>query len=311
MATLSQGDAIDRLLSAGQKAMRFGMDAYRPPDVLYHFTDAAGVTGILTNKELWASRAMSLNDASEMEYGIARTKNYLDGRIESETDPRRLGFLKATLFWLDGRDVDPELAINIEHFVASFCGRPDRSGLWLHYGRSGRGYALGFESARLAREPFELLKVAYRPTEQDELIDGAIRLIEEEFLDVVTEQDVKTVARAGATAAHLCATSIRAIASRLKDPSFEDEEEWRLTTMNIVGVHIEDTGISLEHGYRTLDGRIIPYMVAPYGAGLPLSEVIVGFGVDLAAAEGALGFLFREEKVGPRPVVRKSSVPVR
>jgi hypothetical protein len=72
---------------------------------------------------------------------------------------------------------------------------------------------------------------------------------------------------------------------RLKDPSFEDEEEWRLTTMNIVGAHIEDTGIPLEHGYRTLDGRIIPYVVAE---GLPLSEIIVGFGVDLAAAERAL-----------------------
>ena len=281
MAKLEQDDGVARLLSAGMRAMRFGMEAHHPPSLLYHFTDAAGAIGILTKKALWASRAMSLNDASEIEYGIARTKRYVADRIEKERSPKRMAFLRHTMQWLDGSEVNSELIVGVDHFVTSFCGRANRSGLWLHYGRSGRGYALGFDSARLAHDPFELLKVIYDPKEQDALIDGAIRIIEEEFLDLAYEQDGEIVARAGGTAAHLCATSVRAIAVRIKDPCFDGEEEWRLSTMNFIGAHMENAGIPLKHGYRACDDRIVPYLISEYESGLPISELIVGFGVDL------------------------------
>ena len=93
--------------------------------------------------------------------------------------------------------------------------------------------------------------------------------------------------------------------------TFAEEEEWRLVTMNLTGARIEDFGEPLQHGYRACEGRIAPYLVSAYGAELPISEIVVGFGVDLAAAEGALGFLFREEKMDPTPKILQSAVPVR
>jgi Protein of unknown function (DUF2971) len=311
MAAPTKDEVIDRLLAAGRKAVQSGMEAHRPPPVLYHFTSAEGAVGILKDKVLWASRAASLNDASEIRYGIDRTMNYLRQRLETEASPKRKVFLEHVLLWLTGGEgIKRERIINIDHFVASFCGRVDKSGLWLHYGRAGRGYALGFDTARLVRQPFELLKVIYDPQEQDALIDGAVRGIEEEFLNVVFEQDVDTFAGAGGVASHLCATNIRAMAARLKHPSFEAEDEWRLATMDLLGTGIEEKGMTLKSGYRATDGRIVPYMVAAFGADLPLTEIIVGYGVDLAAAQGALSFMFREEKIRPVPI-SKSDVPVR
>jgi hypothetical protein len=312
MAELSKDEAVRRLLSAGERAVKFGMDAHHAPPVLYHFTSVEGLKGILTSKELWASPATSLNDASEITYGIDRTKRYIRERLGQGKgqSPKREAFLKHVLLWIEGETVNRDLIISIDHFVTSFCGRVDKSGMWLHYGRSGKGYALGFDSGRLRRAPFDLWKVIYDPKEQDALIDNAVRVIEEEFLDVTFAQDDETTARAGGTAAHLCATTIRAMAARLKHPAFDSEDEWRLATMDLTGTLIEDAGIKLKTGYRTTEGLIVPYMVAAYGPEFPLTEIIVGYGVDLAAASSALSFMLREEKVHPVPI-SKSDVPVR
>jgi len=288
------------------------MEAHRPPPVLYHFASVEGVEGILTSKKLWASLATSLNDATEITYGIERTKRYIKKRLEQArgVSLKREAFLTYALRWLEGEGVNTDLLVNIEHFVVSFCGRVDKSGMWLHYGRSGTGYALGFDAARLARAPFDLWKVIYDPEEQDDFIHNAVSIIEEEFLDVAFEQDVDTLARAGGAASHLCATTIRAMAARLKDPAFDCEYEWRLGTMDVTGAHIEDTGIELQRGDRVSGDRTVPYMVADYGADLPLAKVIVGYSVDLDAANSTLALKFREEKIRPVPI-SKSEVPIR
>ncbi len=39
------------------------------PDHLYHYTDARGLIGIVTQAVLWATDAEFLNDAQELKYG--------------------------------------------------------------------------------------------------------------------------------------------------------------------------------------------------------------------------------------------------
>lgn len=40
------------------------------PNSIYHFTDYAGLAGILKTKTLWLSDIFSMNDTSEMSYGF-------------------------------------------------------------------------------------------------------------------------------------------------------------------------------------------------------------------------------------------------
>ena len=40
------------------------------PERLYHFTDCAGLIGIFEKRTIWASLATSLNDPSEVRYGL-------------------------------------------------------------------------------------------------------------------------------------------------------------------------------------------------------------------------------------------------
>src|SRR5437764_3979379 len=43
-----------------------------PPPILFHFTDTAGLVGILSNRSLLATLATALNDTSETQYAISR-----------------------------------------------------------------------------------------------------------------------------------------------------------------------------------------------------------------------------------------------
>lgn len=40
------------------------------PEILYHYTDAKGLLGILNSKQIWATSYRFMNDAREFEYGF-------------------------------------------------------------------------------------------------------------------------------------------------------------------------------------------------------------------------------------------------
>ena len=50
------------------------------PDI-WHYTDWAGLNGILKSKQLWASHILYLNDSNEMSHAIKRFKEIITSRI--------------------------------------------------------------------------------------------------------------------------------------------------------------------------------------------------------------------------------------
>lgn len=50
----------------------------RPPAILYHFTDANGLVGIVRSQSLWFTRASGLNDASEFVLGMEVSRRVLE-----------------------------------------------------------------------------------------------------------------------------------------------------------------------------------------------------------------------------------------
>ena len=51
------------------------VQAATPPEVLYHYTSGAGLLGIITSHELWASDVFYLNDPSEIFYSLGLFKS--------------------------------------------------------------------------------------------------------------------------------------------------------------------------------------------------------------------------------------------
>lgn len=66
-------------------------------NLLYHYTDASGVLGILRNNSIWATNALYLNDAEEIRFGADKLADRLMAEARSITD--------------DIADVDPETGL--------------------------------------------------------------------------------------------------------------------------------------------------------------------------------------------------------
>src|SRR5262245_46465424 len=146
------------------------------PDRLYHFTDCAGLIGIFENKSLWASLATSLNDPSEVTYGI---------ELACELFRRRT--VTAQNFSLDGMDALVRArAAASRAYIVSFCENLNLAGQWLHYGHSGSGVAVGFYPQHLVQPPYELFRIVYIEEQQIEVIRSIIATIDDSLGELVS-----------------------------------------------------------------------------------------------------------------------------
>lgn len=102
---------------------------------VWHHTDAGGLKGILENKTVWASSFRSLNDSSEVHFGI-KVLRKLVRRYLKRVDPESANFLRSIM------TNSNEDYIRESCFV--FCATKTRDSLnqWQHYSNR-QGYAVG------------------------------------------------------------------------------------------------------------------------------------------------------------------------
>ena len=271
------------------------------PERLYHFTDCAGLIGIFEKRTIWASLATSLNDPSEVRYGL-----------DLACDLFRKGSITATNFSLDGMDkLVAARADESRAYIVSFCGNLNLAGQWLHYGRSGSGVAVGFYPERLTQPPYDLFRIVYRQDAQVEAIKTIVRTIDDSLGELLpTIEDEHQRDRLKAVAADLAADHLWMASPKLKHPSFEAEEEWRLIAYELRGPGApHGKGPAGETHFRASAGRVIPFKELSFET-LPAFEVVLGSSCPMGP--GDLGVLvLMEERLGARLTVRVSDVPVR
>jgi hypothetical protein len=54
------------------------LEAQEPPPIIYHYTNDAGIKGILETGRLWLTNIFSLNDPSELMHGFSHAVRILD-----------------------------------------------------------------------------------------------------------------------------------------------------------------------------------------------------------------------------------------
>lgn len=118
---------------------------------LYHYTDAAGLIGIMTGQSIWSTQIEYLNDASELIYArdelLAGLRDRLRDMPEaafpdvSNAPERRSHRLSELIKWLERVDAETSHLL-----VASFSTKGDSLSQWRAYG----GYAIGFRRSKLA-----------------------------------------------------------------------------------------------------------------------------------------------------------------
>jgi hypothetical protein len=109
-------------------------DAITTP--LYHYTDEAGLKGIITNQEVWFTDHRHLNDPTEMKFGMDIAEKILREIGDDNSHIR--------LFCDAARDLfsHKNMSRTFGFYIGIFTKERDDLGQWRAYACDGRGYAL-------------------------------------------------------------------------------------------------------------------------------------------------------------------------
>jgi hypothetical protein len=120
------------------------VEARMPPPLLYHYTNDAGLAGIIESGQLWFSDIFALNDPSELRHGLSIAIETLKSRATAGRPE-----IGAFASMLERFDLDAGIEASGHFFICCFSGDGDDLGQWRAYADNGRGFALGFEAASL------------------------------------------------------------------------------------------------------------------------------------------------------------------
>lgn len=249
--------------------------------MLYHYTDGAGLLGIVNSGAIWATDALYLNDSTELSYGRELATEYLetlkDDLLGGTDDERYLfGLLSSGVSISEHRPA----------YVACFCEEPDILSQWMGYGRAGGGFALGLLRHELVRASAQYSEPPGSDPGVRTIFDGPEAKLHKVIYDRGTQVQViaamvKSALDAGGGTPGGLGGMQREMATALatfKDKAFEAEQEWRL--IRYAGdLGARDTTVK----FRMRGTLMVPYVEIPLiprtggrARDLPLVEIIVG-----------------------------------
>lgn len=274
-------DLVDRaLIEATNDLLGSGIqddsinDAPLPPRV-FHYTDAAGLIGMLTSRTIWATDFRFLNDQSELSYTFDLAHRVLH---DDYAAPRASAVEAAFLVAAGGER--PAVYATTPYYLACFTELENSLSQWRAYAGS-QGYCLEFPGdigtvapadVAYGQNPgISLVRVEYDLEAQRSyirgLIDGLLERVcpARHFSSVPPEVAVRTFMP-------FYWAQLERVSYRFKHPDFAVEQEWRLVAWG--DVHSEE--------YRTGGFGLTPYTrFRPASAGassslLPIRSVRYG-----------------------------------
>ncbi|HEX2526765.1 MAG TPA: DUF2971 domain-containing protein [Geminicoccus sp.] len=222
-------------LSAMHKSIGSKAIARGSPEVLYHYTDANGLRGIVGNGTLWLSDIYTMNDPNELRHGMSLCLETLHTCCAD-----------SVIEFGPYLDVFDSIYMNrLSEFAQGFaiCFSGDRSvtPLWSYYGDAHQGFALGFRSRSLEDALThamrkDAIKSALTVLYDDALLRAeaiaALRLFASLFwragaLDL-TEYDQKSFMT---DASVMFSAYFVRLSALFKDPAFDHEQEYRFLSI--------------------------------------------------------------------------------
>jgi DUF2971 family protein len=203
----------------------------RPPgNEIWHYTDAAGLIGIIQSGKIWCTQVSCLNDSLEERYFGDLVHAYVKMLQASNTNLTHGVLLRAADEAIATQDVAP-----VGTFVACFSEVGDDLGQWRGYGGGQCGYALGFRvdgvlEALKVRPSAFFLPTHYEHARHQFLVADVVRMALEYFKQGVQRRlpDIERWAREFIIA---FAMELGPFASIIKHPAFSSEKERRIVTL--------------------------------------------------------------------------------
>jgi len=275
--------------------------------VIYHYTAAAGLQGIIESGAIWMTDARHLNDPGELVHAARIMRELVAAKIEGilpevvgpaheDAAASRISILRNVLSYFDRI----EAGLEYEHsaYVAAFCEDGNLLSQWRGYGGGVLGYSLGFSRDLLeksivlgltgdegATEPVSLIAVDYGT-------DAVIAQIQAAVDRIATDPS----GHPGVQAWSQFGQIVLPVLAKIKDPGFKEEKEWRLLLTTDGRPEVVE--------FRGGSTGLVPYVSARWPREA-LKEIIVGPGPDLELRADAVRQLLRSN-----PDIDESGVAV-
>lgn len=276
------------------------------PDLLYHYTDVAGLIGICSSGSLWATNLRFMNDAKELAHSWKMMLEILAEARDKAEFPAQLELIEEI-----ERTTKTEWVGYPDFYATSFTANGDLLSQWRAYGSSGGGYAIGFDTARLVSPPSPhpqpdrfLNRVIY----EEETQLRVLRATADKMLGLFEGVDSSSAEMTGARAQLFAALGeVVGFIFSFKDPAWAEEQEWRSVYVLPDGEH---DGVE----FRPVGGVAVPYVSLAMGTDpdgrLPIREIIQGPRVDKETAVRSLELLMASNGYSD-VTITVSSVPLR
>jgi hypothetical protein len=284
------------------------------PELLYHYTDARGLLGILTSGHLWATEARYLNDASELDYTFQLFDEFVTGAIASSPSVLVEMLQQASTV---GREAWRD---DVLCFVACFCEDKDLLSQWRAYAHGVGGYAIGFkrreiDAASIRRNfgPYEFRRVDYDAEAKKQKLGYEFVGALQRFVDKPPMNEAERLVMWRSIVSGYF-SEVGFNAPLCKSPGFKEEREWRVVSREsrsiLAGTEFQKFRISPTLGlvpYVELDVRVEQGLSRAH-----IGEIVIGPAAHPDLTERSLRLLLASVGYGEDEVlITRSKVPLR
>lgn len=238
-----------------------------PPEMIYHYTGANGLIGILNDSSFWATKSDYLNDPIEEEYG----RNIIHEVFSEEADNIDNKDISKLFRAIAQNIKNKDLQCESNYYISSFSENPNDLVQWKMYGSNGWGYSIGVRVGDKGISKEHILPVIYEPNKQYQATKKFAEIVRQYFEGADVTPNTLNDAYFHITPA------LKVLLICMKQPEYQHEREWRLV-FNPNRKKLSDEIIFRVGNNET----IIPYVKLPVTDGkdnletIPIGKIILG-----------------------------------
>lgn len=225
------------------------------PKVIYHYTDAPGLIGMISSGHVWATHVSRLNDSTEYELGLSIVTQFVRDNLQESSKP----LVEKAISQLQTADT----------YISCYSGSPNLLSQWRAYSGQGTGYCIGFKTSEMAtlddRMPL-LEKVIYSKSTAEAVLSRLLSRLDE-YLNEHEFGEVEVGYLMGTLEG-----TFNNVACIIKHSSFMEENEYRQIYQPGASIH------ALEIKYRMGRFGLTPYVELEFleKGKLPIESVMIG-----------------------------------
>lgn len=277
----------------------------QPKCPIFHYTSAAGLSGILKTNTLFFTRWDFLNDSSE----YLQVHELVAKGIDAYKDEKEFySIIKASN---ESARAEKSLLISngspLDLYIASFSANKDALNMWTYYSKSNRtdGYCIQFNPQKLISDigsNIAIREVIYSPVLKTNLINDLLKRIFKFYLNL--KNNSKLAPLSELYLSNYVSLMTTYIGCFIKHSSFANENEIRAALF----VKRSDNHAEYNFKSRISQGIIIPYTEVEFKKE-DIQSVTIS--PTLPKQESAAGVVFLRDQLGYNFTIEHSEIPFR